>query len=122
MGEIRHRDLGKLVKQLRTRLVTIADQEQERTQRKLAAQGVVNERHDDVIREHNHRLINKILHLPLSQLDRSDPDAPVGFYAAALRRLFDLDDEPTMPQIDAKKTARATDHDDESNAPASDPA
>jgi glutamyl-tRNA reductase len=97
MGEIRHRDLGKLVQQLRARLNDIADQEQQRTQRKLAAQGVVNERHDAVIREHNHRLINKILHLPLSQLDRNDPNAPVGFYAAALRRLFDLDDEPTMP-------------------------
>lgn len=97
MGEIRHRDLGKLVQQLRARLGDIADQEQQRTQRKLAAQGIINERHDAVIREHNHRLINKILHLPLSQLDRNDPDAPVGFYAAALRRLFDLDDEPTVP-------------------------
>ncbi|MFI4859942.1 MAG: glutamyl-tRNA reductase [Phycisphaerales bacterium JB063] len=96
MGEIRHRDLGALVKQLRRRLNQIADQEQQRTQRKLAAQGVENDRHDAVIREHNHRLINKILHLPLSQLDRSDPDAPVGFYAAALRRLFDLEDEPTI--------------------------
>ncbi|MEM9415269.1 MAG: glutamyl-tRNA reductase [Planctomycetota bacterium] len=97
MGEIRHRDLGALVKQLRTRLNTIADEEQQRTQRKLAAQGVANDRHDAVIREHNHRLINKILHLPLSQLDRTDPDAPLGFYAAALRRLFDLEDEPTLP-------------------------
>ena len=97
MGEILHSDLGKLVKQLRRRLADIADQEQERTRRKLAAQGVTHARHDEVIREHNHRLINKILHLPLSQLDRSAPDSPVGFYAAALRRLFDLDDEPTMP-------------------------
>lgn len=117
MGEIRHRDLGKLVKQLRTRLNNIADQEQERTQRKLAARGVENERHDEVIREHNHRLINKILHLPLSQLDRSDPDAPVGFYAAALRRLFDLDDEPTMPEGGATQAAPSPAPTDETTQP-----
>ncbi|XAL99167.1 glutamyl-tRNA reductase [Phycisphaeraceae bacterium D3-23] len=111
MGEIRHRDLGALVKQLRTRLERIADDEQQRTQRKLAAQGVENERHDAVIKEHNHRLISKILHLPLSQLDRTDPDAPLGFYAAALRRLFDLEDEPTLPDAPSNERPASTPED-----------
>jgi len=99
MGEIRHRDVGRLVKQLRQRLHDIAQEEQGRTAKKLAslngqstAQAV-----EDLIAQHNHRLVNKILHLPLSQLDRSDPDVSLGFYAAALRRLFDLQDQPEMP-------------------------
>ena len=39
-----------------------------------------------------HRLINKILHLPLDVLDRRHTDAPIGYYAAALQRLFKLDE------------------------------
>ncbi|MEM9346004.1 MAG: glutamyl-tRNA reductase [Planctomycetota bacterium] len=99
MGEIRHRDVGRLVKQLRQRLHDIAEQEQGRTAKKLASlNGKSTEQAvEDLIAQHNHRLVNKILHLPLSQLDRSDPDAALGFYAAALRRLFDLQDQPDMP-------------------------
>ncbi|MEM9021620.1 MAG: glutamyl-tRNA reductase [Planctomycetota bacterium] len=99
MGEIRHRDVGRLVKQLRTRLADIAQAEHDRTARKLAAlNGSAEEAHlEKLLQQHNHRLINKILHLPLSQLDRRDPDASLGFYAAALRRLFDLHDQPDMP-------------------------
>lgn len=99
MGEIRHRDVGRLVKQLRQRLHDIAHEEQGRTAKKLASlNGQSTEQSiEDLLAQHNHRLVNKILHLPLSQLDRSDPDAPMGFYAAALRRLFDLQDQPDMP-------------------------
>jgi glutamyl-tRNA reductase len=99
IGEIRHRDVGRLVKQLRQRLHDIAEEEQGRTAKKLASlNGKSTEQSiEDLIAQHNHRLVNKILHLPLSQLDRSDPDAPMGFYAAALRRLFDLQDQPDMP-------------------------
>ena len=99
MGEIRHRDVGRLVKQLRQRLHDIAQEEQGRTAKKLASlNGQSTEQSiEDLLAQHNHRLVNKILHLPLSQLDRSDPDASLGFYAAALRRLFDLHDQPDMP-------------------------
>lgn len=99
MGEIRHRDVGRLVKQLKTRLTDIAEAEHDRTARKLASLNGSAEpdQLQDLLQQHNHRLINKILHLPLSQLDRSDPDASLGFYAAALRRLFDLQDEADMP-------------------------
>ena len=99
MGEIRHRDVGRLVKQLRQRLHDIAHEEQGRTAKKLASlNGQSTEQSiEDLLAQHNHRLVNKILHLPLSQLDRSEPDAPIGLYAAALRRLFDLQEQPDMP-------------------------
>lgn len=102
MGEIRHRDVGRLVKQLRQRLHSIADEEHGRTAKKLASlNGDSTEQAvENLLAQHNHRLVNKILHLPLSQLDRSDPDAKMGFYAAALRRLFDLEDQPDMTTDD----------------------
>ncbi|MFN3166170.1 MAG: glutamyl-tRNA reductase [Phycisphaeraceae bacterium] len=98
MGDIRHRDVGRLVKQLRERLHDIAKEEQGRTARKLAALNgeATADGLQDLLEQHNHRLVNKILHLPLSQLDRRDPEANLGFYAAALRRLFDLQDQPDM--------------------------
>ena len=88
LAQIQNRDLAGLIRQLRDRLNAIGHAERRRTVRKLDA----GQDASDVIDEHTHRLINKILHLPLSQLDGGDPDAPLGFYAAALRRLFDLDD------------------------------
>lgn len=112
MGEIRHRDVGRLVKQLRQRLHDIAQEEQARTIKKLAAyhDGPAAEQATaDLLAQHNHRLVNKILHLPLSQLDRADPDASMGFYAAALRRLFDLQDQADMPaELPAKGESSET--------------
>lgn len=109
MGDIRHRDVGRLVKQLRERLHDIAEAEHGRTAKKLAALNGEStpDTLADLLAQHNHRLVNKILHLPLSQLDRSDPDASLGFYAAALRRLFDLHDQPSMHQ-DTPKTEQKT--------------
>ncbi len=95
MSQLQNQDIGRLVRELRRRLLDIGEAERERTRRKLTAQ--LNgdaERAEKILDEHTHRLINKILHLPLSQLDHGNPDAPLGFYAAALRRLFDLSDTP----------------------------
>lgn len=91
MHDIQHRDIGQLIKALRTRLHEIGEIEQERTLRKLAS--ARPDEASDVLEEHTRRLINKILHLPLRQLDSRQTDAPLGFYAAALRRLFDLHTE-----------------------------
>ena len=91
MAEVQNRDVGQLIRALRHRLHELARIEQERTARKL--DGVAESAEiQALLEEHTHRLVNKILHLPLSQLDRRQPDAPLGFYAAALRRLFDLDE------------------------------
>lgn len=92
LHEVRHRDAGQLIKQLRERLHEMGAIEQQRTLRKLE----VAEPRDaaKIVEEHSRRLINKILHLPLSAMDPRDRGAPLSFYAAALRKLFYLDEQP----------------------------
>ena len=104
VGASQHQDLGVLIRQLRSRLADIGDHENIRTKRKLQAlhEAGEYEKIDKLLDEHTHRLVNKVLHLPLSQLDSKDKQAPLGFYAAALRRLFDLDDSA------AERTADST--------------
>ncbi|HEX7009859.1 MAG TPA: glutamyl-tRNA reductase [Phycisphaeraceae bacterium] len=96
MRQIQHRDIGRLVRQLRQRLHELGRLEQQRTSRKLQslAGGPSNPAMEALLEEHTHRLINKILHLPLSQLDRAPSAAALGFHAAALRKLFALEDTP----------------------------
>jgi len=181
--QVRHADVGRLVRQLRGRLSAIATEEERRLVRKL--RNADPDEVDALVRQHSHRVVNKILHLPLSQLhapeaggggeraaradrgeragqgeqaerstasgsdaaasdiaasdmaasdDRSrsvptgEADSPsrpassdasaetgrgsrgarsssavsLGFYAAALRRLFALEDEPTAPESGAR--------------------
>ena len=58
-----------------------------------------------LIDEHTHRLINKILHMPMSQLEKQRPEATLGFYAAALRVLFGLgDDQPSLDRQDIEES------------------
>ena len=111
VGAGQHQDVGVLVRQLRQKLLAIGDDEKQRTRRKLAALEVNGEaeRIQKLLDEHTHRLLNKVLHLPLSRLEGkgprsapTDPDRPeagpsLGFYAAALRRLFDLDESADNP-------------------------
>ncbi|MCX5661599.1 MAG: glutamyl-tRNA reductase [Planctomycetota bacterium] len=89
--EVRRRDVGQLARSLREKLLELGTLEKERTLRKLA--GAKPEDLATLLDEHTHRLVNKILHLPLSQLDRRDAETSMPFYAAALRRLFDLPEE-----------------------------
>ena len=99
MSQIRHRDIGQLIHSLREKLNNIALAEQQRTTKKLstieAQPNQLAQRLPEALDEFSHRLINKILHLPLSQLDHKNHDAPLGFYAAALRKLFDIQDDNT---------------------------
>lgn len=94
MGAAAHQDLGALVRQLRTKLLAIGEDERQRTRRKMQSLHASREydKIDKLLDEHTHRLINKVLHLPLSQLDRKDGPTSAGFYAAALRKMFDLDE------------------------------
>ncbi|MEM1212294.1 MAG: glutamyl-tRNA reductase [Planctomycetota bacterium] len=138
VAELQHRDVGRLIKQLRARLTAMGGSEVERTLRKmrlaLEDQGVeagvgsgalgvavgggvgVDRALEALLEEHTHRLINKVLHMPITQLKRpghtvaeaflpgsavgeaeqtaGDEAVRLGFYAAALRRLFELEDEP----------------------------
>jgi glutamyl-tRNA reductase len=99
MLEVERRDVGVLIRKLRQQLNDLAEAEKQRTLRKLSphlrengAAAVMEKTLD----EHAHRLINKILHVPLSQLHQAHGQATTAFHAAALRRLFDLHetDEP----------------------------
>ncbi|MEX0653521.1 MAG: glutamyl-tRNA reductase [Phycisphaeraceae bacterium] len=110
MEQLEHRDVGRLIRQLRHRLHEIGDAEQQRTRRKLAtiapgtapdpAPGTAEtEAIEALLDEHTRRVINKILHIPLSQLHDPAHGVATSFYATALQRLFDLQeaDAPTPP-------------------------
>jgi glutamyl-tRNA reductase len=96
MHQIQHRDVGQLIRSLRSKLYEIAQQEYDRSRRKLQAMPMNGHADtlEQLLEEHSHRLINKVLHLPVSQLNKpaceGEHEPPLGFYAAALRRLFDL--------------------------------
>lgn len=90
MHEIRHRDVGQMIKALRHKLHEIGRTEQGRTVQKIAS--AAPKEVPRLIEEHSHRLINKVLHLPMKALDRREPDARLDDDASALRRLFGLDD------------------------------
>ncbi|MEM9883683.1 MAG: hypothetical protein AAF800_12285, partial [Planctomycetota bacterium] len=110
VGAAQHQDLGVLVRQLRAKLRAIGEDERDRTFRKMHELHRARryDRIESLLDEHTHRLINKVLHLPLSHITTprkspesgGDPqhsvpsDVSMGFYAAALRRLFDLEDAP----------------------------
>jgi len=95
LGDVRHADVGRLIRRLRRRLHEIGDREEARTLAKMKSRGI--EGAEPLLEEHTQRLINKILHLPLSRLDLHDDRSPTSFYAAALRRLFDLEEEQSDP-------------------------
>lgn len=91
LSQIQHRDIGHLIKELRSKLHDIGQQELDRTSHKM--HGVEGKQLEKLIEQHTQRVINKILYLPLSELNENRTEAPLGFYAAALRRLFDLDQD-----------------------------
>jgi len=105
MKQVQHRDVGVMIKHLRRKLHDLGGLEQERTQKLLsrAIESGDTEAAEQALEQHTRRLINKVLHLPLSTLEQTDGPAPLGFYAAALRRLFDLPerlDEPPGQEAD----------------------
>ncbi len=109
LTQLQHRDVGQVIRALRTKLHAVGEAEMLRTGRKLASQGASAEEIARILEEHNHRLINKILHIPLSKLDTSDHQAPIGYYASALKKLFELEEmghggvgeEAKGPELDA---------------------
>jgi glutamyl-tRNA reductase len=112
LSQIQHRDIGHLIKELRTKLHDIGEQEMARTSNKI--QGVEGEQLEKIIEQHTQRVINKILNMPLTELNANRSEAPLGFYAAALRRLFQLDCEDMCP---ASHLLESTDIDSPTDAP-----
>ena len=83
-------DFTDLIKRLREKLHTMGQDEARRTANKLAPE---DEKVQQALDELTHRLINKILHRPLSELGGDTAGAEAAMYATALRRLFELEDE-----------------------------
>ena len=89
ISEIQSQDIDDLIRRLRARLHEFGEAEQRRTLGKLRAAEDTDV--EALLEQHTQRLVNKVLHLPLSQLDRRQPASSLAFAAAALRRLFGLD-------------------------------
>jgi glutamyl-tRNA reductase len=88
-------DFNELIARLRTQLHELGAAENQRTAGRL--RGADAAAVQKILEEHTHRLVNKILHRPLSELGRNGA-ADAAMNATALRRLFDLgDDEDLNP-------------------------
>jgi glutamyl-tRNA reductase len=94
--QIQTGDLAELVKAVRRDLHEMGDAEARRLAGRLA--GASPQKHQDLIEQHMQRLVNRILHHPLSQLNRTDP-GEAARVATALRRVFDIRQglQPTQP-------------------------
>ncbi|MEX0742035.1 MAG: glutamyl-tRNA reductase [Phycisphaeraceae bacterium] len=89
-------DFAELIQLLRRQIHDIASAESERTANKLAVADP--DQHRDILDEHAHRLVNKILHRPLSEL-RANSGTEAAMYATALRRLFVLDQHQQVEDL-----------------------
>ncbi len=107
-AQVQMGDLGQLIRRLRTHLHDIGEQEAGRIVEKLSEA----DRNDveRLVNEHTQRLINKILHEPLSRLTR-ESGAEAAMLATALRRLFELGPEedvhPPESTVGTPKPANA---------------
>ncbi len=113
MHQLQHRDVGQLIRALRGKLNDFAAVEQERSRKKIQSMPINGQAQEveRLLEEHTHRLINKVLHLPTSQLRRPScggegGDVRLGFYAAALRRLFDLQDSEVSGGVQQEELNR----------------
>ena len=99
---IEHRDVGRLIRRLREKLHRIGEVEKARTQRKIQADPA---RAEELVSEHTHRLLNKVLHMPLKRLDHREHEETLRFYAQALRALFELEeDAESCPRAEGDST------------------
>lgn len=86
------RQVAPTIKALRRRLREIADDELAAAERKFSTHGDAAEDHA-ILRRAMHRLVQRILHAPTGNLRSEGHTEAARVHAAALRRLFDLDDE-----------------------------
>ncbi|MBI1375344.1 MAG: glutamyl-tRNA reductase [Phycisphaera sp.] len=100
-------DLNDLIRRLRQRLHDIGASETQRTLGKL--RDADPDTQAKLLDELSHRLVNKILHRPLSELNRTSA-MQSAMYATALRRLFELD-ALDAEDLDTPETNRVEDDD-----------
>ncbi len=86
-------DYATLIQKLRGQLHAIGDEETRRTLNKLRAVGP--QEAERLLQEHTQRVVNKILHRPLSELGRGS-GTEAAMNATALRRLFALDEKEDL--------------------------
>ena len=91
---IQSEDFSELIQRLRLQLHEVGQAELRRTTQRLAA--AAPEQTDAILEQHTQRLINKILHRPLTKLGKN-AGQQAALYATALRRFFDLDRSPDQP-------------------------
>ena len=106
---IQTHDFSDLIKKLRTQLHDLGSAETQRTINKL--QQAQPDQLNALLEEHTQRLVNKILHRPVTELGKGrGPQSAM--YATAIRRLFELGPdtedtdsppEPTTPPSAANK-------------------
>ncbi|MEM7682118.1 MAG: glutamyl-tRNA reductase [Planctomycetota bacterium] len=97
------RQVGQLIRTLRNQLHDLGKEEAARTAQRLhSAGGLDPASAEPLLEEHARRLVNKILHPVMQRLHHEADDAPLSFYSAALRRLFDLPDEDRPSPADLR--------------------
>ena len=90
-GTIQMGDYTELIRRLRDQLHEIGAAETRRTVQKLSTAGP--EQAQRILEEHTQRVVNKILHRPLTELGRGGA-TEAAMIATALRRLFALEQTP----------------------------
>lgn len=119
-----NRDQGVVIRRLRNKLHQISQAERQRTTTKLrsvAANGQGQPSPDQqqaiekAIDEHTRRVINKLLHLPLSRLHHRDAQLPSAHLTAALDELFELRAFADDGKDQSSASEQANGHDMETN-------
>ena len=105
--ELQNHEMGSLIRAFREQLHDIGESEKARTAAKLSAAKLedLEQAIPQAIEEHTHRLINKILHLPLSKLRGQHDDTQIdnaAQYAQAMKELFDLEKRIAKLEQDEK--------------------
>jgi len=105
-------DVSDLIRRLRRQMHRIGRDETQRTINRLLAADPAD--FQQLLEEHTHRVVNKILHRPMSELGRGG-SRQAALYATAIRRLFDLDEEdlsePESTRPDAQQRSIQPDRD-----------
>lgn len=99
---IQFADFTELIQRLREQMHELGAAENQRTLNRLRDADPANA--GRLLEEHTQRLINKILHRPMSELGRGGA-AEAAMYATALRRLFDLGGTEDLSPPEANEAA-----------------
>ena len=94
ISQIQNQNIGQLIRSIKHKLHQLGLAEQQRTLKKLSSvtQADIVDSVSQIMEEHTHRLINKILHPPVSKINNHPTDITLELYADALRLVFGVDE------------------------------